>query len=283
MVFQSYALFPHLTVMENVAFGLRIRGVGRSEIEARVKRALDLVRLEALRHRMPSQLSGGQQQRVALARAVVYEPKVLLLDEPLSNLDAQLRVQMRNEIRALQQRLQLTAVYVTHDQEEALTISDRVMIMRAGQIEQLASPWEVYHQPATPFVASFVGAANIVAGQMNNGVISVSPSCKIPVSAHIAQCDGPVWVIARPEHISVTETGVRGSVESVALLGSAQRLTVRLCDGVQLKVDVREDRYPAFRDGDTIGVAINSKKITVLPRDSDQHDNTVPYRDALTS
>jgi len=283
MVFQSYALFPHLSVLENVAFGLRIRGVGQSDIDTRVRRALVLVRLDALRDRMPSQLSGGQQQRVALARAVVYEPKVLLLDEPLSNLDAQLRVQMRSEIRSLQQRLELTAIYVTHDQEEALAISDRIMIMRAGRIEQLASPWEVYHQPATPFVASFVGAANILAGQLSQGRITIPSGFQIAVSPGLTQPDGPVWVIARPEQLSVVEAGVPGTVESVVLLGSAQRLTARLCDGTHVTVDLSEERYPAFRNGEGICIAFNPKRIRVLPRGSDQRDDTPLYQNEATN
>ena len=164
MVFQNYALFPHLSVFENVAFGLRIRGVGREEIAKRAERALEMVRLGRLGDRYPKQLSGGQQQRVALARALVYEPRVLLLDEPLSNLDAKLRIEMRSEIRNLQRELGVTALYVTHDQEEALSISDRVVVMNQGRIEQISSPWELYNRPQTLFVASFVGTANVLAG-----------------------------------------------------------------------------------------------------------------------
>jgi ABC-type Fe3+/spermidine/putrescine transport system ATPase subunit len=161
LVFQSYALFPHMTVFENVAFGLRRRGVREPELGRRVGEALGLVRLEAFSGRYPKQLSGGQQQRVALARSVVTEPRVLLLDEPLSNLDAALRDEMRVDLRRLQQRLGITTVFVTHDQQEALTLADRMAVMRAGRIEQLGTPQEVYERPASAFVAGFVGRSNL--------------------------------------------------------------------------------------------------------------------------
>ncbi|MBO8141716.1 MAG: ABC transporter ATP-binding protein, partial [Firmicutes bacterium] len=162
MVFQSYAIFPHLSVKENVAFGLRLKRLSEQEIETRVKRMLEMVGLGGMASRSPEQLSGGQQQRVALARAIVNEPSVLLFDEPLSNLDAKLREQMRHEIRALQQRLGITSIYVTHDQSEAMTLSDRIVVMRDGRIEQVGTPIEIYTRPANRFVASFIGTANLI-------------------------------------------------------------------------------------------------------------------------
>ena len=164
MVFQNYAVFPNLTVGDNVAYGLRARKVRKEEIRERVARALKLVQLDGYAERWPHQLSGGQLQRVAIARAVVIEPHVLLLDEPLSNLDAKLRVEMRGEIRRLQKLLGITVLYVTHDQEEALAISDRVAVMRAGKVEQIAAPRAIYERPETPFVASFVGTTNLING-----------------------------------------------------------------------------------------------------------------------
>ena len=164
LVFQSYALFPHMTVAKNVAFGLEMRNVPQSEISARVKEALAMVRLEALAERKPRELSGGQQQRVALARALVIRPSILLLDEPLSNLDAKLRDEMRNEIRDIQQSLGITAVFVTHDQVEALSMCDKVVVMKGGKLEQIGTPVEVYEHPASPFVASFVGRTNRLDG-----------------------------------------------------------------------------------------------------------------------
>jgi iron(III) transport system ATP-binding protein len=164
MVFQNYAIFPNLTVADNVAYGLRARRVGAPEIGERVGRALRLVQLSGYETRWPHQLSGGQLQRVAIARALVIEPEVLLLDEPLSNLDAQLRVEMRAEIRQLQQTLGITAIYVTHDQEEALAISDRIAVMRAGRFEQVGAPKDIYRSPTTPFVAEFMGTTNLLKG-----------------------------------------------------------------------------------------------------------------------
>jgi iron(III) transport system ATP-binding protein len=165
MVFQSYAIWPHMTVFDNVAYGLKVRGMSKADIAANVARVLDLVQMQGFADRPSSKLSGGQQQRVAVARAIAFSPEVLLFDEPLSNLDAKLRVQMRVELRELQKRLGITALYVTHDQEEALAISDRVIVMNAGRIEQVGTPEEIYRLPRTMFVADFVGNANVVPGR----------------------------------------------------------------------------------------------------------------------
>ncbi len=177
LVFQDYAIFPHMSVGDNVAFGLRNRHRPRQEIAERVTRALELVRLGGLAERLPHQLSGGQQQRVGLARAVVIEPQILLMDEPLSNLDAKLRIELRDDIRDLQHSLGITTIYVTHDQEEALVISDRICVMQGGRVHQVGTPWEVYAQPATLFVASFVGAMNVVAD------LQVGPGGALPLGA----------------------------------------------------------------------------------------------------
>ncbi len=166
MVFQNYAVFPHMTVFENVAYGLRVRRLPRAEIERRVAAALKTVHLEGYEKRTPDQLSGGQQQRVGLARAMAVEPRVLLFDEPLSNLDAKLRVEMRDEIRAVQKQLGITAIYVTHDQEEALVISDRIAVVSAGRIQQVGAPWQIYKDPETLFVASFVGKVNLLRAEI---------------------------------------------------------------------------------------------------------------------
>jgi spermidine/putrescine ABC transporter ATP-binding subunit len=168
MVFQNYALWPHMTVFDNVAFGLKIRKVGKDEIRRRVKEVLELVKLSGLEDRYPHQLSGGQQQRVALARALVIEPKVLLLDEPLSNLDAKLRVEMRGEVKSLQRRLKITTIYVTHDQDEALTLSDRIAIMNNGRILQVSTPIDIYNKPRDLFVASFIGKCTVLIGVVQN-------------------------------------------------------------------------------------------------------------------
>ena len=209
MVFQGYALFPHLTVARNVAFGLEVRKAPRDAIAARVKRALDLVQLSTMADRYPRQLSGGQQQRVAIARALAIDPKVLLLDEPLSNLDAKLREEMRSEIRATQQAVGITAIYVTHDQEEALAISDRIVVMNGGVIEQVGTPQEVYHRPRSPFVARFIGAANLIPvrvlscaqGQMQ---VATADGLALALRAPAPVAAGTQGFLSvRPEHVRI--------------------------------------------------------------------------------
>lgn len=203
MVFQSYALFPHMTVAENVAFGLEMRRTGRAERESRVREALRLVRLEALDDRLPRQLSGGQQQRVALARALVINPAVFLLDEPLSNLDAKLRGEVRMEIRALQQRLGLTTLIVTHDQEEALTMADRLVVMERGRVRQVGTAEELYERPANPFVAGFVGRCNLVQGSLQSpGLFRAASGALLPCAAE-ASAAGTSVLALRPENIRV--------------------------------------------------------------------------------
>jgi ABC-type Fe3+/spermidine/putrescine transport system ATPase subunit len=207
MVFQSYALFPHLNVADNVAFGLRMRGIRRPDAAARVQEALALVRLEGLAERRPSQLSGGQQQRAALARALVSEPPVLLLDEPLSALDAKLRLAMRLELRELQRRLGITTIVVTHDQDEAIAMADQVAVMNAGVIEQVASPETVYRSPATPFVAEFVGRTNRLEGRIDaTGAFQVTglPRSIALHPGHGFASGTSVLALLRPEHLLLT-------------------------------------------------------------------------------
>jgi len=219
MVFQSYALFPHLTVFENIAYGLRIARIPRSEISARVEQVLDLVGLPGVGTRFPAQLSGGQQQRVALARALVMKPKVLLFDEPLSNLDAKLRKRVRAEIRELQQRLGVTSVYVTHDQAEALTLSDMIVVMNQGRVEQVGTPADLYRKPASWFVADFVGEANLLPGAYADGWVTVGPLAFEFRQEGVIQ--GPVTVMARPEAITVRRDGegLPGRVRSAFFMG----------------------------------------------------------------
>ena len=203
MVFQSYALWPHMTVRRNVAFGLEERGVGRAEIERRVEAALGLVGLGHLADRRPSQLSGGQQQRVAVARTIAVEPKVLLLDEPLSNLDAKMRVQVRRELRDMQQRLGLTTIFVTHDQEEANTICDRIAVMNDGVVQQVGTPMELYERPANLFVAGFLGTANILPGQLGGSgsgrYFEIDGGTRVPIAADAGVPEG-ARLVFRPQH-----------------------------------------------------------------------------------
>jgi putative spermidine/putrescine transport system ATP-binding protein len=224
-VFQDYALFPHMTVSENVAYGLMIKKVPRAEREARANDMLELVRLTGLGERKPAQLSGGQRQRVALARALINHPRVLLLDEPLGALDLKLRQQMQIELKSIQQRVGITFIYVTHDQEEALTMSDRIAVFNQGKIEQLGSPAEIYEHPATPFVAGFVGVSNLVSGPLAE-VITGSPATFSirPEKIHLASPGAPV----DGDHFSVD-----GRVRDVVYLGLYTRYLVSLEGGPQ--------------------------------------------------
>jgi len=243
MVFQSYALFPHLTIFENVAYGLRLRGIGAAEVGKRVAATLDLLQLEPYATRHPSALSGGQQQRVSIARALVYEPTMLLLDEPLANLDAKLRVMMREEIRMLQRRLGITTLYVTHDQEEATAISDRLAVFDRGRLIQLGAPEDIYTRPQTLFVADFIGRANFlpvrlsVSGSPASGVtlrngVTLRPAREVRLegeeAATLASIDDATLMI-RPEHLALdpTEGNVPCRVLRVQLLGGLIRYSVR--------------------------------------------------------
>ncbi|HLA24413.1 MAG TPA: ABC transporter ATP-binding protein [bacterium] len=220
MVFQSYALFPHLTVFENVAYGLRITKVPGPEMRQQVDAVLDLVGLPQVGDRSPAQLSGGQQQRVALARALVMKPKVLLFDEPLSNLDAKLRKRVRGEIRDLQQRLGITSIYVTHDQAEALALSDVVVLMNLGHVEQIGSPFDLYRTPATHFVADFIGEANLLPGRYGDGTVTVGPYA-FPFRQDAVSA-GAVTVMVRPETVRIETDGdgLPGRVRTAFFMGT---------------------------------------------------------------
>jgi iron(III) transport system ATP-binding protein len=234
MVFQSYAIFPHLDVFENVAFGLRLRKLAAAQIDARVARVLELTSLAGYARRSPNQLSGGQQQRVALARAIVMEPRVLLFDEPLSNLDAKLREQMRVEIRDLQQRVGITAIYVTHDQIEAMSISDEIVVMNAGAVEQRGSPHEIYARPATRFVADFIGKANFVEARARDACSVEIAGRAIPVT-HMppTRAGAAMTLVVRPEAVRLSrESGaLSGTVRRVMFLGNLAEYLIAV-DGV---------------------------------------------------
>jgi len=239
MVFQSYALFPNLTVAQNVAFGLKVAGRTKAEIRARVAEMLDIIKLPALADRYPYQLSGGQQQRVALARALAVKPQVLLLDEPLSALDAKIRVSLREEIRSLQRSLGITTIYVTHDQEEALSMSDRIVVMSEGWMEQVGTPFEIYNFPRTRFVASFVGTLNILRGKVADpakGTIVIDGQEVVSARGLADAAEGEIRSVAlRPESVVLTDPGgarnrMQGTIEEVSFLGSVVRVRVRLQD-----------------------------------------------------
>ena len=246
LVFQDYAIFPHMTVGDNVAFGLRNRRCPRQEIAERVARALDLVRLGSHAARLPHQLSGGQQQRVGLARAVVIKPQILLMDEPLSNLDAKLRIELRDDIRDLQRSLGITTIYVTHDQEEALVISDRICVMQGGRVHQVGTPWEVYARPETLFVASFVGAMNVIADlPVGTGAALALGAASRPVPA-LAGRDRVTLAIrledmtlAGPaDDVPSDALALDGAVDKVTFAGREAFYRVRLDEGPQVLAHV---------------------------------------------
>jgi putative spermidine/putrescine transport system ATP-binding protein len=242
MVFQSYALFPHMTAAQNVGFGLEMRGLKAAERRARVEEALKLVRLAHLASRSPRELSGGQQQRVALARALVINPKLFLLDEPLSNLDAKLRAEVRIELRALQQRLGLTTLLVTHDREEALTMADRLVVMDRGQVRQVGSPRELYDEPRDAFVADFVGRCNILPGRRENDThFRTESGLLLPVDTGLNESKNASAFALRPERISISPGGqgeIHGRVHAVTYLGAQTEYHV--CVGKEIFVVVRQ-------------------------------------------
>lgn len=273
MVFQAYALFPNLTVAQNVAFGLKVAGVGREQRNARVAEMLGIIGLPDLGQRYPFQLSGGQQQRVALARALAIQPRVLLLDEPLSALDAKIRVSLRNEIREIQQRLGITTIFVTHDQEEALSMSDRIVVMHNGMAEQVGAPFEIYNQPSTRFVASFVGTLNMIEGvvaDVEKGVVWVGDS-NLQLKRKLAGfgAGAPVSLALRPEVLSLTpesrkDSSISGKIIDLNFLGSVIRIKAEIGKSTIL-VDMFNSpntKPPAI--GDRVKLHFSSSDLLVL-------------------
>ncbi|MCI9288562.1 MAG: ABC transporter ATP-binding protein [Oscillospiraceae bacterium] len=275
MVFQNYAIFPHLNVADNVAYGLKARKVPKEQITPRVDEALKMVQIDQLKARQPNELSGGQQQRVALARAFVIEPGVLLMDEPLSNLDAKLRVQMRTTIKKLQRRLGITTVYVTHDQEEALAISDRIAVMNQGNIMQIGKPEEIYRKPANPFVANFIGVSNF---------IDCTVDGQDPASATVHLHDGhsfqmplrkpysgEVILSARPEQLFFSEQGLPGKVNMSTFLGDFIQYEVELSTGQVLELnEYTKDVDGAKNDGEEVHLSFNPKQVSLYRKDTEE-------------
>ncbi len=263
MVFQSYALFPNMNVADNIGYSLKIRGIAAGERKARVAELVALTGIEGLEHRRIDQLSGGQRQRVALARAVAARPSVLLLDEPLTALDAALRERLRGELNRLLRMLGITTIYVTHDQAEAMALGDRIVVMRKGAIAQIGSPRDIYFTPADRFVAEFVGAANIVEGILSNGALSL-PGGTLPLKN--GTLAGPVSAMIRPESIRIvalTDAKLSGQVESVSFVGDRQRLTVTGAAAKPLAVDVPNTISVAA--GDRVGLSVEASAIRVVP------------------
>jgi multiple sugar transport system ATP-binding protein len=255
MVFQNYALYPHMTVFDNMAFSMKLAGESRAKMRARVEVAAKILGLMDYLDRYPRQLSGGQRQRVAMGRAIVRDPQVFLFDEPLSNLDAKLRVAMRTEIKALHQRLKTTSIYVTHDQIEAMTMADKIVVMNAGKMEQVGSPLELYDNPANLFVAGFIGspAMNFIPGKVNGGSVAIAAGIELPLPAKVnLESNREVIVGVRPEHLAVSATGVLVEVVVVEPTGADTQIFCTLA-GVDINAVVRERHE--FHPGESIRLA----------------------------
>lgn len=282
-VFQNYALFPHMNVFDNIAFGLVEKKVKKDEIRRRVEEMIRLVRLDGMEKRMPSQMSGGQKQRVAIARALVNQPKVLLLDEPLGALDLKLRKQMQGELKHLQKRLGITFIYVTHDQEEALTMSDRIAVMNNGYLEQLGTPEEVYNHPQTKFVADFIGESNIIEGyieHMTKDSIEVTmESGKAVIHESGYRLEEMVYLCVRPENLKITTDAVegfrfRGQVREHIFIGSINKTMIELPNGQMLKAETpAEDALVPV--GTVVNVFWNPGKAVVMRTKEEQIYNVI--------
>jgi spermidine/putrescine transport system ATP-binding protein len=291
MVFQNYALFPHMNVYENVAFGLKVKRIKKNEITERVFKALELVGLSGMDKRSPKQLSGGQQQRVALARALVNEPSVLLLDEPLGALDLKLRKQMQIELKSLQKSLGRTFIYVTHDQEEALTMSDRIAVMRAGQLEQMGTPSQVYEEPKTEFVANFIGVSNLFQGNLRNdenSIITIITPNGLEINASVFDANKlmasdinppeTATVMVRPEKIQITSISngfnktenrnlnlLRGNIEEIVYLGTVIQFIVNVGDKRLVVLEKNQSKTLEFVINQEVFVSWDIKSTAILP------------------
>ncbi|WP_313893557.1 ABC transporter ATP-binding protein [Psychrobacillus sp.] len=277
MVFQSYAIFPHMSVFDNVAYGLKARKVKKDEIQRRVMEALEMVELSHLKDRQPAQMSGGQQQRIALARAIVIHPGLLLMDEPLSNLDAKLRLKMRSDIRELQKRLNITTIYVTHDQEEALAVSDRIAVLNNGIIQQVGRPHEIYLQPQNKFVANFIGSTNFLEAELTSNSSIWIEGVEYPMNID-KKYTGKVIYSVRPEQIKIKrmemnseKTYIKGTVKEAVFLGEKVEYRVELTSGVSISIN---EHAVSYRDlinlGDVIELYLNPEEAIIYSEDGEE-------------
>ena len=277
MVFQNYAIFPHMSVKDNVAFGLRMRDIPEKDIEQQVNEILKIVKIDHLQDRMPAKLSGGQQQRVALARAIVIHPEVLLMDEPLSNLDAKLRVEMRNAIKSIQRQINITTVYVTHDQEEALAISDRIAVMYNGVIQQIDSPKNIYQRPANIFVSSFIGLSNILDATIARNsdgetFVNFANGYRVRMN-NISETvinGQEVLVSVRPEefHINTNGEGLSAIIKSSVFLGLNTHYFIEIENGQEFEVIQDQDGQETIADGTQIILTVKPQKINVFHKET---------------
>ncbi len=276
MVFQNYAIFPHLTVEKNVAFGLKNRKLPKDEIRRETARFLEMMQIEQYADRLPENLSGGQQQRVALARALVIKPDVLLMDEPLSNLDAKLRMEMRQAIRRIQREVGITTVYVTHDQEEAMSISDTIAVMNAGKIQHIGTPREIYQRPANVFVATFIGRTNVLSGRMEKGTLLLVDTARFSRTAWNGVPDGPVQVSVRPEEFVIhpLSDGVEGLpavLKDSVYLGLNTHFYLRLSSGDAVEVIKESVLDDTLHPGDSVILTLKEEKINIFSEDGSKN------------
>ena len=278
LVFQHYAIFPHMSVRDNVAVGLKMRAVSAAEIDPRVDEILRVVKIDALRDRMPTALSGGQQQRVALARAIVIAPEVLLMDEPLSNLDAKLRVEMRNAIKQIQRQIDITTVYVTHDQEEALAVSDRIAVMEGGVVRQIGSPQQIYRRPADVFVSTFIGLSNlfdgVVRSEADRKSVELLPDYRVPMQNLAAEAfDGQAVVVSvRPEEFIITEgegDGIPAVVKSSVFLGLTTHYFLETAQGRAVEAIRGQEDGVLLADGTRVTLRVKAERINVFRADAE--------------
>jgi iron(III) transport system ATP-binding protein len=274
MVFQNYAIFPHMSVKDNVGFGLKNRKMPKEQAEKEIDEILKIVKIDHLKDRMPSRLSGGQQQRVALARAIVIHPEVLLMDEPLSNLDAKLRVEMRNAIKRIQQQIGITTVYVTHDQEEALAVSDRIAVMNDGIIQQIDTPKNVYQRPSNLFVSTFIGLSNIMDGTRTADGIRIGDySVTMDNLDSSVPASTPVKVSIRPEEFVILKdqtTGIPVTVKSSVFLGVTTHYFVTAGNGQEMEIIQNSDMWDVIPDGTDIRLGVQADKINVFNADGSE-------------
>jgi len=275
MVFQNYAIFPHYTVKQNVEFGLKNRRLPKAEIDESTNKFLELMRILEFKDRMPERLSGGQQQRVALARALVIKPDVLLMDEPLSNLDAKLRMEMRQAIRDLQKEVGITTVYVTHDQEEAMAISDRIAVMKDGVIQQVGTPQEIYHRPSNLFVATFIGGTNLIDAQYSpdDGRVRMD-GYEFRMKNIACDTESPVVLSVRPEDLQMSadpDEGIKSRITDSVFLGMNTHFLVRIPGGQTIEIIHESIMNSGFKVGDTVYLRIKTEKINVFSKDGNRN------------